>query len=414
MTLVRRSSRPRDDGAEAAFYAAASAHLTVQLRPLVNLMGLPEPGAVAELLTTANGVVLHDLIHASLSGVGGQLTEAEALTAIVRLLALGTGDPNGDAVTPDPLDPCAGDLERTGLGFQSDIPQILRSLALVHAIIDLLARYGPEFDRGESMYLRLEALKALRLVMTPEGLLYVGAAHAEQSWWPEEDPGTNLRNGDTRRKLVDVLLQQLENVGDTMGQKPKIVILGSLWSLAAANSHIRTRILQSGGEAVVASLLRAQIRTPQLVVEPALVAECGVLATLAAGSRVHERKMAKLGVDVDVVEMLRKFLHHRQAVCAGLVLLALLANDESVAARLADPEALAAISAARARWPEEAEKAFKRNVHYVSPTATALMKGTSLASARRQRETSRRALPNSARSRPAVRAAAMCVVGGAG
>lgn len=393
-------------------YATATSDLLLQLRQLV---AAPPHSAAVELLTTANGALIHDFIVASLLDHGRQaapLTELEALTAIVRLLAVGTGDPNGETVTPDSLDPSAGDLDQARFGKQCEVAQALRSQAMAHVILDLLARRGPDFERGECLYLRLEALKALRLVMTPEGLLHVGAPHEESSWWAEEEDLGYLRNGDTRRRLVEAFLCQLQSVGDTMGQKPKVAVLGSLWSLAGASSYIRTRILQSGGEALVASLFRAQIHKPPPHVQAALVVECGVLTTLVAGSRTHERHMAKLGVDRDVVEMLRRFNNDRQIVCAGLVLLTFLANDDSVAARLADsPEALAAISAARKFWPEDVERALKRNVHYVSPAATAVVRGSAkdpLGSARRQRETPRGA---PARSRP-VRAAAVCVVGG--
>lgn len=377
------------------------------LRQLISATG-PPPSAAAELLATANGNSLHNLLVACLhDGGAGPLTETEALSVIVRLLAVGTGDPTGDSVTADPLDPLAGGLERANRHHESEVCHALRSQHVVHAILELLERKAQEFERGESLLLRLEALRALRLVLTPEGLLYVGAPHNESSWWVEEDLGY-LRNGDTRRRLVECLLRQLENTGDSMGQKPKLAALGSLWSLAAASSHIRTRVLQSGGEDMLASLFRAQVRQPPPLLEGPLTAECGVLAALAAGGRVHERQLAKLGVEQDVLEMLRRYKNHRQIVCAGLVFLALLANEESIAARLAaSADALATVAAARARWPDEVEKAFKGNSHYISPTAAALLRGSAPCVKRRPSPRSRQS-----RHRP-MRAAAVCVVGGA-
>jgi hypothetical protein len=357
--------------------------------------------------------MLHDILIAALVDTGRQtalLTEMEALTAIVRLLAVGTGDPNGDTVTRDLLDPRAAELERRDLGAPDMVTEALRSQTMVGTILDLLDRRCKELDKGDLVYLQWEALKALRLVITPEGLMSVGAPHVETSTlWPKEDNGY-MRNGDMQRRLVEVLLQQLSNIGDTMGQKPKVAILGSLWSLAATSNYIRTRILQAGGEQLVATLFHAQVFQPGLILEAALVAECGVLVSLVGGSRTHERNMAKLGVDKDAVEMLRKFQDYREAACAGLVLLALLANDDTVAARLsASPEALAIISAARKRWPEESEKAFQNNAHYVSPAAATLVKSPP---ARNSREMTHR---GQARNRPArnrpIRAAAACVVG---
>lgn len=336
------------------------------------------------------------------------MTELEAVTVIVRLLAVGTGDPTGDSVTADPLDPHARELERGGQSHRRTVAHALRSPSVVQAIMELLDRRAVEFDRGESLHLQLEALKALRLVLTPQGLLYVGAAHAGSAWWVEEDLGY-LRNGETRRRLVECLMRHLEIVGDSMGQKPKLAVLGSLWSLAAASSQVRTRILQSGGEDMIARLFRAQVRQPPPLLEAPLMAECGFLAAMAAGGRVHERQLAKLGVEQDVLEMIKRFMNHRQIVCAGLVLLALLANEEGVAARLAaSSEALATVAAARARWPDEVDKAFKGNPHYVSPAAVGLLRGP--APARGQRESPRNRPP---RNRP-MRAAGLCVVGGTG
>jgi hypothetical protein len=331
----------------------------------------------------------------------------------VRLLALGTGDPNGEAVTADSMDPHAGELEQAALEGQSNAAHVLRSQTVVYAILDFLARHGPEFERRESVYLQLEALKALRLVISQPGLLHVGAPHLESLCWTEEEIGYQ-RNRDMPRLVVEALLHQLQVVGDTMGQRPKILVLGSLWTLATTSNYVRTRILQSGGEAMVANLLRMQVRQPPPIIEAALVIECGILAALAAGSRVHERQLAKLKVEQDALDMLRRFKNHRLVVCAGLVLLALLANDDTVASRItASTQAIEAIAAARARWPEDAERAFKSNAHYVSPAATALLKGTMPPSATQRTETPRSARRIlSSRERP-MRAAALCVVGGA-
>lgn len=413
--MGRRVSIESDDGTGITWTTGQRATpIDRQLRQIVSITGAPLDAA-AGLLTTADGTVVHDFLLASLLNTGGLLSEIEALTALVRLLSVGTGDPNGDAVTRDFLDPCASELELSVTPVaRSGVVQMLRSQTILRAILDVLERHSEEFDRGDSVYLRWEALKALRLVMTPPGLLYVGAAtHTEATpLWPEDDHGY-FRNGNAQRQLVEVLLHHLRSVGDVMGQKLKIAVLGCLWSLATTSSYIRTRVLQSGGEALVASAFHAQVNQPGLFVEAALVVECGVLVTLAGGSRMHERTMAKLGVDLDVVEMLRKFKDYREVACAGLVLLALLANDETVAARLtASPDSLAVVSAARARWPEEAAKALKNNVHYVSPTATTLITGSPPVSSRRQKEVTRgaQARNRSARNR-SVRAAALCVVG---
>jgi hypothetical protein len=339
-----------------------------------------------ELLTAANCSLLHDVLLASLLGAehgSSHMTEMESLTAIVRLLGIGTGDPNGETVTPEYLDPHAGDVESNEReGESSIVARVMCSQSMVNVILDLLARHAPEFSRGESLYLRYEALKALRLVMTPSGLMRVSlpchnshTAEGQVPWWCAEKDLGYLQNGETRRRLVEALLHQLQSIGNTMQQKPKIVILGTLWSVAGASCYARTRILQSGGQAFVAQLFREQVYQPQII-EAALVAECGVLITLTGGSRAHQRQMAKLGVDQDAVEMLRRLDFSRKIVCAGLILVALLANDDMVAARLsASPQALATISAARTRWPDDFEKVFQSNVHIVTPAALALLKG---------------------------------------
>jgi hypothetical protein len=101
----------------------------------------------------------------------------------------------------------------------------------------------------------------------------------------------------------------------------------------------------------------------------------------------------------------------REVVCAGFVLLTYLSLDETVAARLAaSPEALAAIAGARAQWPKEVEGAVASCTHYMSSTAAALLKGSPPTVAKPRMETPRRSAD---RFRP-VRAAAACVVGGAG
>lgn len=394
-----------------------------QLRQLVSPGG-PSHGTAADLLTAASGSgeLLHNLLLESLLDTSGRkdmLTEMEALIAIVHLLAVGTGDPNGDTVTPDALNPGAGELERAQLENPIRVAYSLRSPAMVSALIDVLDRHGAEFERGDSTYLQWQVLKALRLVITPEGLLHVGAAQVEATtWFTNQDLGCP-RDGEMWRRLVQVLLHQLQSVGDTMSQKPKIIVLGCLWSLAQASSFLRTRILQSGGQALVASLLRAQVQQrPQL--PSALVVECGVLVALAAGPRAHQRHMAKLQVDQDVLEMLRRFKVHREVVFAGLVLLTYLASDETVTARLAaSAEALAAIAEARAQWPKEAGRAITSCTHYLSSTAAALLKGTPSATLLKGNAPAALSRPRTetprgcaTRSRP-VRAAAVCVVGGA-
>lgn len=418
MAAARRAKEQRQasEGAEAGQHAETDRRgLLDKLRQLVGVNGPSADGAIV-LLSTGEGATLRDLLVASLLGSGSQLSllsELEALTAVVRLLAVGTGDPNGDTATRDLLDPKAADVEQSSLALASHVQVVeaLRSQTMLQAILDVLARHDEDFKRGDSVYLHWEALKALRLVMSIDGLLHVGVSLSEvSSLWPAEEHGS-LRNGEAQRRVVEVLLHQLRLVGETMGQKPKINVLGSLWCLAATSAYIRTRILQAGGEDLVASIFRNQVRKPGLFVEAALVVECGVLTALAGGARVHERNLAKLGVDQDVVEMLKKFGDYRQVACAGLLLLALLANDEAVAARLAaSTEALEAISAARKRWAEEIEKTFKNNVHYVSPTASVLIKGSPPASARHQ-ELPRPAQARNRSSRNrSLRSAGACVV----
>jgi hypothetical protein len=349
------------------------AYFSYQLQQLVGASGSP-PGLAADLLKTIDSQWLQECLlaclHPGSSDGTAPLTEMEALTVIVRLLAVGTGDPVGDTVTPDPLDPHACDLALCALRSQSNVARAIRAPVVLSAIADLLVQWGPEFERGEEAYLRLEALRALRLILMPEGLLFVGAPHAESQWWGDED----MRNGDIRRRLVEILLVQLQTVGDGMGQRLKIAALGSLWGVAMVSTYIRTRILQAGGTAMVAKVFRAQVKQRH-VIEAALVGECGLMACLTAGSRSQERQLAKLGVDVDVVEMLRHCIDHRQIICAGLVLLALLANEETIAERIAaSTDAAEVISAARARWPAEVDSAFKANVHYISPTAARVLK----------------------------------------
>jgi hypothetical protein len=301
----------------------------------------------------------------------------EALTVIVRLMAVGTGDASGDTLIPDTLDPRASDTDQDGkmIRSSSSVTQCLQSPEVVAAIVDLLAVWGPEFERGEASYLRLEALRALRLIMSQEAdLAFVGAPHTEQHWWGDED----LKNGDLRRRLVEAVLIQLQTVGDSMGQKLKLAALGCLWSLSNVSSFVRTRILQAGGTALVAAMLHAQIKQPAPIVQSTLIAECGILASLAAGSRAQERQLAKLGVDLDVVQMLKRYADHREIVSAGMVLLAVLANEESISSRLASyRDAKLSINVARSRWPVEIEAALKANRHYVSPAAAALVKGSS-------------------------------------
>lgn len=421
MAAARRAKEERrataKEGAEAGQHVGTDRPgLLDRLRQLVGVNG-PSTGGAITLLSTGEGATIRDLLLASLQDGGSKLSllsELEALTAVVRLLAVGTGDPNGDTATRDFLDPKAADVEQSSLALASHgrVVEALRSQTILQAILDVLARHDEEFKRGDSVYLHWEALKALRLVMSIDGLLHVGVSLSEvSSLWPAEEHGS-LRNGEAQRKVVEVLLHQLHLVGETMGQKPKINVLGSLWCLAATSAYIRTRILQAGGEDLVASIFRNQVRKPGLFIETALVVELGILTALAGGARVHERNLAKLGVDQDVVVMLGKFGDYRQVACAGLLLLALLANDETVAARLAaSTEALEAISAARKRWAEEIETTFKNNVHYVSSAASVLIKGSPPASARHHQELPRAAQARNRSSRNrSLRSAGACVV----
>lgn len=346
------------------------------------------PGLAIEILRTADGPALKSCLLGCLLPGDGEvslpLTQMQALTVIVRLLAVGTGDPTGDTLIPDALDPRAKEIEKDGelIRSTSSCTLCLQSPEIVSAILALLASWEPEFERGEEFYLRLEALRALRLVMSPEGdLAFVGAPHVEQHWWGDED----LKNGDLRRRLVETVLIQLQTVGDSMGQKLKLASLGCLWSLSNVSSFIRTRILQAGGTALVAGMLHSEIKQPAPIVRSTLVVECGILVSLAAGSRAQERQLAKLGVDLDLVQMLQRYIDYREIVCAGFVLLALLANEESISARLASSrDAKVAVSVARSRWPTEIEAALKANKHYVSPSACAFVKGTCEPNKRKQ------------------------------
>mmetsp|Transcript_161010 Transcript_161010/g.296612 ORF Transcript_161010/g.296612 Transcript_161010/m.296612 type:complete len:457 (-) Transcript_161010:16-1386(-) len=385
--------------------------LLAQLRELLSLSGTSADSAISLLQQPESvGREVHDLLLACLVHEDGPdaaliplrvastmsraavlttrrgsapsmpFTEMEALTILVRLLAVGTGDLIGDTITPDPLDPCrVEELEGSFAArvAMSPVARSLRSQALVLAVINLIERHRDAFDRCQETYLRVEALRALRLLLTPEGLLRVGGEHTQSAWWVEEDLGY-LRCGGTRRRLVEVLLDSLQSCGDIMGQKAKLATLGSLWSLTAASSYIRTRMQQSGGEQLIAEVFRSQVRAPPPFVEAPLVVECGLLASIAAGGRSHERQLVKLGMDMEVLEMFRRWGNHRQVVGAGLVLLGVLANDESVNDRLlSTPELLAVVKGVRDRWPQEAAQAVRGVIHHLSPLIRDLAAGKS-------------------------------------
>lgn len=380
------------------------------LKRLLGHAGPSQPAVVGLLREAAtSGMLLHDIILESLEHPAHPelLQETDAVTVIIYLLALGSGDSTGDRVTPDVLNPGAADFEQGSFQEEIQTAHQLRTARMVLALMEVLERWKTEFEKGDCTYFHWQVLKALRLVITPEGSLHVGSTLSHSPWWQAQELECP-KNGEIWRRLMQVLLRHLELVGDTMSQKPKMMVLGSLWSIVQASPSLRIRMLQSGGQLIVIKSFCDQVK--HKCADPAVLAiQCGMLVTLAAGPRAHQRHMAKVQLDDDVLELLRRFKAHRDLVCGGLALLTLLANDETAAARLKAADSVEAISAAKARWPDDAERAITSVKTYVAPSALVLLRGAPLTQTRAQCTAPPRHGSSFNRS---ARAAAVCVVGG--
>lgn len=355
-------------GGGEACSAAEAAGAAASLRVLVRHDGGPRLQAALE------GVSATTLLGALLPCLGGiegsLLTETEALTALVRLLGPSFGDPLGDdlafehgaqhAPQPAPED-----------AAQSAVLGAAASEQAAMAVVDLLRRRGPEFQRGEAAHLRLEALRALRLQLAAASRL--GGARV---WWGEEDIG-HVTRGPTRRQLVDILLAILQSVsagGAHMGHRPKVAALACLWTIVANSAACRTAVIQQGGAALVVEVLRAQARERGLPAEAPLLAACGLLTALAVGPRLHERTLATLGADAEAASLLTSCLQHQRVAVAAALLLGVVCRDASAAARLAaSPQTLAALVAVRERWPLALGEAVGSSAQPLAPFLHALL-----------------------------------------
>lgn len=340
--------------------------LEAQLRQLVRVHGTKQEDAAAMARGGPSLQVCETLVRCLEFGLegGAPFCEIDVLTMIVRLLGGDHGDMTGDSLTPSP--------EKSD---NVDVARLLRTEPVVLAVCGLLQRRASAFEAGEDPFLRLEALRALRLLITPEGLT-VGGTPAVSMWHTREDLAY-LANGETPRRVAATLVQALRSVGDSISQRPKVAAIGALWGLAAVSTHCRTRIQQAGGTAAAAAAFHAQAKQKGPVVEAAVVVECGLLVELAAGSRKQERQLSELRVDEAALLLLHAHTPHRQVVCAAIVLLGVVARDDAAAARLAAAPAqvqgmggrpksapcLASAVSARDRWPGEVENAVRGVSH---------------------------------------------------
>lgn len=332
---------PPDDLAELIVFGESGDSVATILLPLLS------PTVARQAADFQGGVQLPE----------ADLTELEAITIVVRLLAVGTDDPAGDSAPPE-VNP--GSPHSFTGAVATEVQRALRTQLVLCAVIDLLGRHSSEFKLGLEPFLHLEALRALRLITSPASLP-VGGNPTPTVWWAEEDL-LYLTNGEISRKLMEVLVASLPCVGpraeitDVLSHRSKIAVLGALWSLAALASYCRTRIVQLGVIESVLMLLRAQTRLPGAPVEAALVNACGLLVCLANGSRGYLRRLGQQGLEQDALEILRRFTPHRRVACAGLALLGTVARDEATGTRLAaSTEAFQVAVNARNRWPTDAE-----------------------------------------------------------
>eukprot|EP00929_Paragymnodinium_shiwhaense_P089521 TRINITY_DN49657_c0_g1_i1.p1 TRINITY_DN49657_c0_g1~~TRINITY_DN49657_c0_g1_i1.p1 ORF type:complete len:440 (-),score=110.65 TRINITY_DN49657_c0_g1_i1:198-1517(-) len=377
-----------------------AASLQVRLKGLLDFNG-PPPGAAEALLLDASlaepllRLLLRCLGDPAEAAVGGApFTEGEAVSLIVRLLGTAAGDAGGNETFTAAR--CEEQSESVLRLFGTAVAGYLCSEALVLTVLELLQRRSASFERGEEPYLRADALKALRLQLLPSVLrtarpatgdsLEIAVAEScrqlPRAWWVEEEIG-HLTHGSTRRQLVDILLHTLQAVSgggfSHMGQQPQKFALCCLWTLAQTSAACRTLLVQRDVLGTVAGMLRAQLKAPGPPLESSYDAMCGLLAALGVGPRLHERKLAELRIDLDVVAMLERFVLYRQVVVAGFLLVGVVARDEAAAERLASSEqAMLALVAARGQWPDAPAEALRASRSTPAPLLQALADGAPL------------------------------------
>jgi len=344
--------------------------LEAELSALLSPDGSP-PELAEQLATWASGRKVSELLLRCLRvepgrspeetlgcSQGKPFTRMQALIILVRLLGTETGDLSGDTVSMPPED--AASLS----AHDDSVARFLRTEPLIKSVVDLLARHIPRLHGGAlDPYLRLEALRALRLQLLP---LPRGGP---PRWWVEERIGHRTRSS-ARRELVDVLLQVLTDVGDGMCHRPKIAALGGLRSLVAASPECRSHFFLTGGARVAVEVLHSQIRLPAPPVEAALIGGCELLSALVKGPRSNARQLVELGAHNDATECMRRWKQHREVATAAFALLTALASDPVAAARIScSTQEAHAATAVRERWPDDAEEALdaslRRTVHSV-------------------------------------------------
>mmetsp|Transcript_61674 Transcript_61674/g.201284 ORF Transcript_61674/g.201284 Transcript_61674/m.201284 type:complete len:403 (+) Transcript_61674:54-1262(+) len=293
-------------------------------------------------------------------------TALEALTLIVRILGADVGDLSGDDVDP---------LAVTSAAPAGSIAEALRSQDAVLTVVDLMNRYLPAFERQQEQHLRLEALRALLLQLS------VPPPGAESPWWVEGDIGHGGR-GENRRRLVDMTIYMLRHVNDELGFRSKIAALRCLHCLAFLSPDCRAHAMQVGCAELVAAVLRAQTRGPQVTArlvqlpgaETTIVFACRTLVALAPGPRKHARALGELGLEQDAGDLMQRFLQYRQVATAAFALLGSVSYDEEVGARIAaSPELLVHAAMVRERWPKDTEEAILPHWQPMAPTIKALI-----------------------------------------
>lgn len=349
----------------------ADSPLEASLRRLVQIEGTDASVAEALVVEASGSTVRNSLLPCLASEPGASFTEMQALTIIVRLLATPTGDLNGDAMllargaaTKETVDPEQKRIHQWPRGVDSVLLE-LRAEEVLLAVHDLLWRHATEFECGELPYLRLEGTRALRLLVTPDPLL-VGGSYSPTAFWGQQ-AWSHLTSGETPRLLIDLFALALQGAEDSMGQRPRAAAIGGLWSLATRSSFNRTRILQAGVTPLVLKVLRSQIYAQGPQWEDVLIASCALLAVLCA-SRSQERVLAKFGIHKDLVEMLRRCKLYKSVVCAGFLLLGVVARDGAAMQQLlSNPADVTAIAAARDRWKDAVEQEIGSATQRVQP-----------------------------------------------
>ncbi|CAE8739317.1 unnamed protein product, partial [Polarella glacialis] len=264
--------------------------------------------------------------------------------------------------------------------------------AVMLAVIDLLNRRAAQFEREEEPWLRLEALRALRLLVLPPPASQtpMGAGRDPDSqtwsacWWVEKDIG-HATHGETRRRLVEAVDRTLTGLQGSRNPLPKIMAFGCLRNLALGSPACRSHVVHSKLAHLTVAMLAEQAKASNgLPVEDLFVEGCGLLVALAVGPRKHQRILVEAGAYGLAEDLLKNMAQYRKVAAASFVLLGVLCMDEGCAAKLArkGDEAMKAAAFVAERWPLQVAEAVRAARQPLGSSIAALIKqGTAAAKA---------------------------------